>query len=77
MSSASAPVYTSRDAARAAYSGACITAWPADEPYVLPPPVEELEREMRMGYRNHPGDDGASSKSSTESLTSSTTPPLS
>lgn len=31
-----ATIYTSLDAAGAALSGACITAWPADEPYVCP-----------------------------------------
>ncbi len=33
--------YTSRDAANAARRGACLVAWPADEPYRAPPPTTE------------------------------------
>ncbi|QUC16490.1 uncharacterized protein UV8b_00731 [Ustilaginoidea virens] len=42
------PIYTSLDAARAARSGTFITAWPSDEPYLPPPPIDLLTREMAV-----------------------------
>ncbi|KAL3960347.1 hypothetical protein ACCO45_005464 [Purpureocillium lilacinum] len=46
--------YTALDAARAAQRGAWITAWPADEPFSLPPlePARRcLRPTMKLGRR--------------------------
>ena len=65
----STEMYTSLDAARHAYSGAFITAWPADEPYLLPPSLEKMAGEMAYRHTSRPG--AASQTSLTESLTQS------
>ncbi|KID80832.1 hypothetical protein MGU_11739 [Metarhizium guizhouense ARSEF 977] len=63
-------VYTSLDAAKAAQSGAFLTAWPADETVISLPSLKGLS--LETGYRKS-SSGGASQNSSTESLPQSTT----